>query len=103
MKKSRFTEEQITFALRPDQWFRGGRLQTSEGETRFIADHAGDTVKLISPLPGLEFLDVVWAYWGCDHLETTCLDKFQQLDNHLGWSRLPGRNPFHLGSVPSFL
>ena len=86
------------FALRPDQWFRGGRLQTSEGETRFIADHVGDTLKLISPLPGLESLAVVWAYWGCDHLETTCLDKFEQLDNHLGWSRLPSRNPFQ-GSI----
>ena len=86
------------FALRPDQWFRGGRLQTSEGETRFIADHVGDTVRLISPLPGLESLSVVWAYWGCDHLETTCLDKFEQLDNHLGWSRLPSRNPFQ-GSI----
>jgi len=82
------------FATRPDQWFRGGRLESASGETRFIADHVGDTVTLISPLPGLESLDVVWAYWGCDHLEPTCRDKFGNLINHLGWSRLPGRNPF---------
>ena len=82
------------FALRPDQWFRGGRLETAEGETRFIADHQGDTVTLISPLPGLASLDQVWAFWGCDHLETTCETKFGNLVNHLGWSRLPGRNPF---------
>jgi hypothetical protein len=30
----------------------------------------------------------------CDHLETTCRDKFDNLVNHPGWSRLPGRNPF---------
>jgi len=30
----------------------------------------------------------------CDHLEITCRDKFDNLVNHLGWSRLPGRNPF---------
>lgn len=82
------------FALRPDQWFRGGRLESEVGETRFVADHQGDTVKLISPLPGLASLDQVWAYWGCDHLELTCRDKFGNLVNHLGWSRLPGRNPF---------
>ena len=82
------------FALRPDQWFRGGRLESEAGETRFIADHRGDTVTLISPLPSLASLDSIWAYWGCDHLETTCRDKFGNLINHLGWSRLPGRNPF---------
>lgn len=82
------------FALRADQWFRGGRLQTAEGETRFIGDHVGDTITLLSPCPGLESLDIVWAYWGCDHLEATCLGKYDQLNNHLGWSRLPNRNPF---------
>lgn len=82
------------FALRPDQWFRGGRLQTDQGETRFIGDHVGDTITLLSRCPGLESLDVVSAFWGCDHLEATCLSKFDQLDNHLGWSRLPNRNPF---------
>jgi len=83
------------FALRPDGWFSAGRLVNQESsETRFIADHVGDTVTLISPLPGLASLDEVWAYWGCDHLEATCLGKFDNLVNHLGWSRLPGRNPF---------
>lgn len=82
------------FALRPDQWYRGGRLETASGETRFIVDHQGSTVTLISPLPGLRSLDEVRAYWGCDHLEATCRDKFDNLVNHLGWSRLPGRNPF---------
>lgn len=86
------------FALQPDQWFRGGRLQTAEGEMRFIGDHVGNTITLISPLPGLKSLDVVYAYWGCDHLEATCASKFGRLDSHLGWSRIPGRNPF-TGSV----
>ena len=40
------------FALRPDQWFRGGRLETASGETRFIVGHQGNTVTLISPMPG---------------------------------------------------
>ncbi len=82
------------FALRPDLWFRGGRLETSSGETRFIVGHQGATVTLISPLPGLSSLDQVKAYWGCDHLEATCRDKFHNVANHLGWSHLPSRNPF---------
>lgn len=82
------------FAEFEDQCFRGGRLVTLEGETRFIVDHVGDTVKLISPLPGLASLDQVWAYWGCDHLEATCHNKFDNLINHLGFSRMPTRNPF---------
>lgn len=82
------------FALRPDQWFRGGRLVTPDFETRFIADHIGDTITLLSALPGLESLDECWAYWGCDHLEATCKTKYSNLDNYLGFSRIPGRNPF---------
>lgn len=82
------------FALKPDGWFTAGRLQTPDGEMRFIANHIGDTVTLLSPFPGLESLDVAWAYWGCDHLATTCKDKFDQLLNYLGWENLPGRNPF---------
>jgi len=82
------------FALRADQWFRSGRLENPQGETRFIVDHVGDTIELFSAMPGLGPGNVVWAYWGCDHLEATCANKFSNLDNHLGWSRLPGRNPF---------
>ena len=82
------------FGLEDDQWFRGGRLESPAGESRFIADHVGDTITLLSPLPGLASLDVCWAYWGCDHLAATCSSKFSQLDNHLGWPDLPNRNPF---------
>lgn len=82
------------FALRPNQWYQSGRLESATGETRFIVDHQGNTVKLISPMPKLASLDQVYAYWGCDHLESTCRNKFSNIINHLGWSRLPGRNPF---------
>jgi len=82
------------FALRADGWFNGGRLETAEGEKRFIAEHVGDTITLNSPMPGLESLDECFAYWGCSHLEATCDSKFSRLSSHLGWSRLPGKNPF---------
>lgn len=81
------------FAARADQWFRGGRLVAPSGETRYIVDHVGDTVKLIGPLPGLQSLDVCQAFWGCDHLETTCESKFNNLVNHMGFARIPGKDP----------
>ena len=82
------------FALRADGWFSAGKLQAPDGETRFIADHVGDTITLLSPMPGLESLDECWAYWGCSHRAASCLDKFNNLINHLGWSHIPGKNVF---------
>jgi uncharacterized phage protein (TIGR02218 family) len=83
------------FALRADQWFRGGRLlKLTTGEVRFISDHVGDTITLLSPMPGLVSGDDVLAEWGCDHLEDTCRNKFANIVNHDGLARLPSRNPF---------
>lgn len=81
------------FSAREDGWYTAGRLVLDD-ETRFIVDHVGSTITLLSPLPGLASLDECWAYWGCDHLEATCIDKFYQLAHHLGWKRLPAKNPF---------
>jgi uncharacterized phage protein (TIGR02218 family) len=82
------------FTTRADGWFNAGRIETTEGETRFIVNHVGNTVTLMSACPGLRAGDTIWAYWGCDHLEATCASKFSNRVAHLGWSRLPGRNPF---------
>lgn len=83
------------FGARADQWYRGGRLETLDGsERRFIADHVGDTITLISIMPGLGSGSQVWAVWGCNHLESDCVSKFDNLDNFLGFPRIPGRNPF---------
>lgn len=82
------------FADLDDQYFRGGLLESSTGEVRFIVDHVGDTVTLLSPMASLAAAQYAQAYWGCDHLESTCLRKFGNLIHHLGFSRMPGRNPF---------
>jgi len=89
------TVASLQFSARPDQWFQGGRLETFDGsERRFIADHVGDTIKLISPMPGLVSGTELWAVWGCSHLESDCLSKFDNLDNFLGFPRIPKRNPW---------
>lgn len=81
------------FAGRPDGWFTGGKLEKPAGGKRLIVAHAGNTVTLLSPLPGLQSLDVVHAYAGCDRLRTTCQNKFANLDNHYGFDAIPSRNP----------
>lgn len=82
------------FALRASGWFEAGRIETSEGLMGFIVKHIGDTIQLLTSIPGLAAGQTIWAYWGCDHLEGTCENKFGNLANHLGWSRLPNKNPF---------
>jgi len=84
------------FALRADGWFNGGRLENAAGEMRFIADHVGDTITLLSPFPTGELasLDECYAYWGCSHRYNSCNDKFSNQDNFLGWKWIPGKNPF---------
>jgi uncharacterized phage protein (TIGR02218 family) len=82
------------FTNHEDQYYRGGMLESFTGEVRFIADHVHDTVRLLSPMASLAAGDYAWAYWGCDHDEETCLKKFGNLPNHLGWRRIPGHNPF---------
>jgi uncharacterized phage protein (TIGR02218 family) len=77
-----------------DQYYRGGMLESYLGERRFIADHQGNTVILMSPMSTLVAGDYAYAYWGCDHDAETCLKKFGNLPNHLGWRYIPGHNPF---------
>jgi uncharacterized phage protein (TIGR02218 family) len=83
------------FTNHDDQYYRGGMLESYTGERRFIADHQGDTVIIMSPMSTLAAGQYAYAYWGCDHDEETCLKKFGNLPNHLGWRHIPGRNPFH--------
>jgi hypothetical protein len=59
------------FTNNEDQFYRGGMLESITGEVRFIADHQGDTVVLLSPMSSLEVAQYAWAYWGCDQDEET--------------------------------
>lgn len=86
------------FALRADGWFRNGWLETAGGERRFIVEHVGDTVTLMNVLAGLGAGQSVFAFAGCDRTEAVCAGKFNNLANHLGFPRVPGRNP-HGGSI----
>lgn len=81
-----------TFAAHPNGHFRGGWVEV-EGTTRMITAHTGDTVTLFTPLnvsPGA----TVAAFPGCMGTEADCGGRYNNLVNHLGYKRIPGKNPF---------
>jgi len=81
------------FSLRPDGWFTAGWMERSNGDVRFVVAHTGDRVTLMNPFTDLASLETVGAYAGCDRTETACDTKFSNLVRHLGFSRIPSRNP----------
>ena len=81
------------FSARPPGWFAFGRFELN-GERRYILEHAGDTVTLIAPIPGLDVGAQVDVFAGCDRSETTCKVKFNNLVRFLGFTRIPNNNPY---------
>lgn len=86
-------------SLMPNGYYTGGLLVASNGGSRFLVGHTGDTITLNRPLSGLAGGQLVAIYPGCDHLRTTCDTKFVNLDNFGGFPFIPQRNPFDGGSI----
>jgi hypothetical protein len=79
-------------SIHPSGWFNAGWVEWGE-ERRFIVSHVTNTVTLMNSFAGLSVDAVLMAYAGCDHTEAACMDKFSNLVNHLGFARVPWRNP----------
>ncbi|HKQ57529.1 MAG TPA: DUF2163 domain-containing protein [Candidatus Eisenbacteria bacterium] len=84
-----------TFAAKPDGWYTNGWMEDPDGEVRFITAHVGNTITLMSPYPDLTAGDTVHVLAGCDRTEATCVAKFNNFVNFMGFPRLPDRNPFN--------
>jgi uncharacterized phage protein (TIGR02218 family) len=83
------------FALRADGWFTGGYLEDpATGEVHFVVKHIGSTVTLMNAFHVLAPGATLHAFAGCDRSEATCASKFSNLVNHLGFARVPQRNPY---------
>lgn len=86
------------FAARPDGWFDHGKIRLTTGDragdVRFIVTHVGNRVTLNAPFQNLMAGDTVQAVAGDDHLESTCLAKFNNVQRFLGFSRMPIANPY---------
>lgn len=93
------------FAAQADGWWAGGYIQWQIGatsEVRFITNHTGDAVTLLTPAL-MDVGTVVTALPGCDHLLSTCASKFVSSNsadtngnsaNYGGQPWIPQKNPF---------
>ena len=87
-------------ALQDDGYYLGGML--GYGDTlRLITAHSGESLTLAMPIPALNEAMAtapesvtVTIYPGCDGLRTTCNDRFNNLENFLGFPWIPSKNPF---------
>lgn len=80
------------FDAEPDGYFNAGFVLWS-GQRRFVVEHLGPVLTLMSPFQGLTAGQWVVAYPGCDGTEAMCAARFSNLDRHLGFARVPWRNP----------
>lgn len=84
---------------KPDGFYTGGMLQAPDGTLRFIVDHVGIVLTISRPLYSLAVGDDVKVFAGCDHLKTTCKNKFNNLNNFGGFPYIPTVNPFDGNSI----
>jgi uncharacterized phage protein (TIGR02218 family) len=82
----------------PSGYFNGGILDDGFGK-RYITNHSGDTLTLMSPSRYLiSEMDVagiaITLYPGCNHTMSDCVDKFDNLNNYGGFPYIPSKNPF---------
>lgn len=75
-------------------YFTGGIILLSDGTSRFITYHTGDSITISRPFSSVVTNQVVTLYAGCDHTMSTCNSKFDNLDNFGGFPFIPSVNPF---------
>lgn len=80
----------------PDGYFNGGWVKDGES-FGFIQTHVGTAITLLAyPGNGAMLVgDAVTITAGCDRLVGTCLGKFGNLPNFMGFPFMPGTNPFN--------
>lgn len=91
------TIQATAFGTKPDGWFNNGYVERANGERRWVVGHVGATLTLMSPFLDLTVNESVTAYAGCDRTEAVCKSKFNNVLNHLGFARVPNKNPFQTG------
>lgn len=91
------TVQSSAFAGQPSGWLNNGWLERATGERRFVVNHVGATVTLMSPFLGLAVGESITGYAGCDRTEAVCDSKFNNHLRFLGFPRVPTKNPFEVG------
>lgn len=86
-------------AIYPDNYFQGGTILTATGDIRLVIKQIGNNFYTYVPLfegDDLEGTNVIVTS-GCDHLMTTCKNKFDNVINYGGFPFVPRNNPFVTG------
>lgn len=83
-------------SLKPNGYFSGGFIEIN-GIKRFISIHSGASLQLMNSfaIDDIAIGQPVGVYAGCDHLKTTCENKFNNVINFGGFPYIPSRNPFN--------
>lgn len=80
-------------AGKADGYYNGGYLK--DGDTyAFIQTHVGPQLLLLAISPALVVGDSVATTAGCDRRQSTCIAKFNNLPNFMGWPYIPVQNPY---------
>ena len=80
------------FEAKADGYFTFGHVDFGV-ESRMIIVHTGNTITLAYKMNELDSGETVDAYPGCDGRAITCRDKFNNIDNFLGFPFIPQENP----------
>lgn len=86
------TLESSDFGAKSDGWFTGGYV-SFKYNYRLITNHVGDKLWLQAPFNESVDGQKVSAYPGCDGSPQTCKNKFNNLDNFVGFPYIASRNP----------
>jgi uncharacterized phage protein (TIGR02218 family) len=98
-------------ALQPNDWYLGGMLRAPDGSLRMITNHSGSTIEITRPILYLDQIGygfnygmdygtpAVKLYPGCNRVRSTCLSKFNNVDNFGGFPWIPSVNPFGGSSI----
>lgn len=77
-----------------DGYFTGGHVVTDYGDARLITNHVGNTITLQVPFDARLVTGAnVNAFPGCDKSVSTCIAKFNNKNNFLGFPYIPSNNP----------
>lgn len=84
--------EAAAFATQPDDYFSLG-LVTIAGQQRFCTKHTGTRLYLNAPFRNIAIGNSASALAGDDRRIDTCLAKFNNVANFLGFPYMPNKNP----------
>ena len=80
-------------ADKADGYYAGGIIEQGEANG-FIESHVGNVLTLMYPIEGLAGGDAISILPGCDKLNTTCKNKFNNIVHFQGFPYIPIVNPF---------